>query len=101
MAIQVRKGNLIDLPGSAVDGQPLFTEDTHELYFGLGSSVVPLQIDAVNIIGLPPAGTVTQVNTGTGLSGGPITGLGTVSLADTAVVAGPYTNTSLTVDAQG
>ena len=35
-------------------------------------------------------GTVTQVNTGTGLSGGPITTSGTVSLANTAVTAGTY-----------
>ena len=33
-------------------------------------------------------GTVTQVSTGTGLTGGPITTSGTVSLANTAVTAG-------------
>jgi hypothetical protein len=32
-------------------------------------------------------GTVTQVNTGTGLTGGPITTTGTVSLANTTVTA--------------
>lgn len=47
------------------------------------------------------SGTVTQVNTGTGLTGGPITTTGTISLANTAVVAGVYTATNLTVDAQG
>ena len=102
MPIQIRRGNLSDLPASAVDGQPLFTEDTHELYFGLGASVVPLTIDAANVNGLPPAGgTVTQVNTGTGLTGGPITGSGTISLANTTVSPNSYTNTNLTVDAQG
>jgi len=50
-------------------------------------------------------GTVTSVATGTGLTGGPITSTGTVSLASTAVTIGTYggaTNVaSFTVDQQG
>lgn len=47
------------------------------------------------------AGTVTSVDTGTGLSGGPITGSGTIDLADTAVTPGSYTAANITVDQQG
>lgn len=46
-------------------------------------------------------GGVTSIATGTGLTGGPITSTGTISLADTAVTAGSYTNANITVNAQG
>ena len=46
-------------------------------------------------------GTVTNIATGTGLTGGPITTTGTVSLEDTAVAPGSYISANITVDAQG
>ena len=47
------------------------------------------------------SGTVTNIATGTGLNGGPITSTGTISLANTAVTAGSYTAANITVDSQG
>ena len=51
------------------------------------------------------SGSVVQVNTGTGLTGGPITTTGTISIANTAVSAGTYGTSSavpaITVNAQG
>ena len=46
-------------------------------------------------------GTVTSVATGTGLTGGPITTTGTISIANTTVTAATYTYATLTVNAQG
>lgn len=49
------------------------------------------------------SGTVTSVSAGTGLTAtpSPIVGAGTLGITNTAVTAGSYTNTNLTVNAQG
>jgi hypothetical protein len=51
------------------------------------------------------AGGITLINTGTGLTGGPITTTGTISIADTGVTAGVYGSATLipriTVNAKG
>ena len=49
----------------------------------------------------PTTGDITSVIAGTGLSGGATSGAATLNLADTAVSAGSYTVSSITVDAQG
>ncbi len=50
-------------------------------------------------------GTVTQINTGTGLQGGPVTTTGTISLTNTGVMVGTHGSATeipvITVDAQG
>jgi ribosomal protein L35AE/L33A len=46
-------------------------------------------------------GTVTSIAAGTGLTGGTITTSGTLALATTAVTAGSYTASNITVDAYG
>jgi hypothetical protein len=52
-----------------------------------------------------PSGAVTLINTGTGLTGGPITSSGTISIAPTGIAASTYGSAAivpvLTVNAQG
>lgn len=61
--------------------------------------------DAVSGWSPLPAGAVTLINTGTGLTGGPITTTGTISIANTGVTAASYgaadKTLTATVNAQG
>jgi len=74
---------------------------------GTGASVVTDPTDPQNIIisttGSGGGGSVTQVDTGIGLTGGPITTTGTIDLEALPfpLVPGPYTNANVTVDAYG
>lgn len=103
--------------GTGLTGGPITTSGTISLAntavvagtYGNATYVSQITVDAQGritsasnvAISSGGTGTVTQVNTGTGLTGGPITSTGTVSLANTAVTAGSYTYSTITVDAQG
>jgi hypothetical protein len=74
---------------------------------GTGASVVTDPVNPQNIIisttGTGGGGSVTQVDTGVGLTGGPITTTGTIDLEalPAPLVPGPYTNANVTVDQYG
>ena len=74
---------------------------------GTGASVVPDPTDPQNIIisttGSGGGGSVTQIETGIGLTGGPITTTGQIDLEalPAPLVPGPYTNANVTVDQYG
>jgi hypothetical protein len=58
-------------------------------------------LGVISSTGSGSGGTVTSITAGTGLSGGNITGSGTIAIANTGVVAGAYTFPALSVNAQG
>ena len=68
---------------------------------GSGSVTITPTGNTLTFTAAGGGGTITAVNAGTGLTGGGSSGSVTLALANTAVTPGSYTNTNLTVDAQG
>jgi len=67
-----------------------------------GGTNISTSVDGTTVtVNASGGGTVTQVDTGTGLSGGPVTSSGTISLANTAVTPAEYAVGKFTVDQQG
>lgn len=108
------KGNNIKIYNGAnyielLPATSLGTILTFKLPGAYGAAGQVLQTDATgNLSWLTPStasGTVTNVTTSTGLTGGSISTTGTISLANTSVVAGTYGSSmsvpKITVDAQG
>ena len=93
-AMTIPVGTTGQQPVASVDGMIRY-DSTLGAFFGYSGSWNQFSL----------SGGVTQVNTGTGLTGGPITGVGTISLDVTAVTAGSYGSSTqvgtFTVNAQG
>lgn len=104
--------------GTGLTGGPITSTGTIELanttvsagVYGDSANSVQITVDAQGRLTSAanvaiPQGTVTNIATGTGLTGGPITGTGTISLANTTVAAGTYGSGSfvpqIIIDAQG
>lgn len=106
-------GSKLDVELNDLSNVSVASPSLNELLKWNGTNWVPGSVSG--------SGTVTSVDSGTGLTGGPITAGGTISiaaggvdttqladdavdatkLADTAVAAGSYTAADITVDAQG
>jgi len=94
-AMTIPKGTSGQQPVASVDGMIRYDTSYGAFYGYSGGSWNQFSL----------SGGVTQVNTGTGLTGGPITGVGTISIDNTTVTYGAYGSTTqvgtFTVNAQG
>ena len=85
-------GSTAQRSGSPVNGTLRYNSDIGLMEGYLNSSWQTLAAGSSGVL---------SIATGTGLTGGPITSTGTISIANTAVTAGSYTLGNFTVNAQG
>jgi hypothetical protein len=94
-AMTLPRGGTSDRTGTPVNGMIRYNTDTALFEGYLNGAWTPFAAGSG----------VTSVGTGTGLTGGPITSIGTISIANTAVTAGTYGDAAnvvqLIVNAQG
>jgi hypothetical protein len=99
-------GALLDVKGKGDvrDTLTLIPKSTHPTLSVKGTAFAVSNTGVVSFVGgqtFPGAGTVTSVRSGAGLTGGPITGSGTLSIASAGVSNAMLRNPSLTVTANG
>jgi hypothetical protein len=91
-SISVPAGGTAARPGTPVNGMIRYNTDSLVFEGYLNNAWTAFASSGVGVL---------TVNTGTGLTGGPITSTGTISIDNTAVTAGSYTAANITVNAQG
>ena len=92
-------------PGTPVPNNPFFFPQTNSLQTPNGPLVIGsgLEVSLSGVLNVIAAGvgTVTQIDSGIGLIGGPITSTGTLSLDISGVTPGTYSYPTLTIDVYG
>ena len=90
--VQMPSGSTAARPVSATNGMMRYNTDSLAFEGYINGAWSSFASTGVGVI---------SVNTGTGLTGGPITTTGTISIQNTAVTAGSYNAANITVNAQG
>src|SRR5260370_10481870 len=94
--------NFINIGGTGTNPTvALNTATTDARYLQLGGGTMTGAITFANGQTFPGTGTVTSIATGAGLSGGPITGTGTISITNGCVTNAMLANPSVTINTLG